>query len=132
MQDFDIDRRLIGLPDADHSFPRVMTLTGDESNVCARLDVSPDLACFRGHFPSQPVLPGVVQLHWAVQVAQACFAIESVPREIKRLKFKHIVVPPQELTLTVTRRGPLEIQFEFCSAATKNSEGRLLFDEKPA
>jgi 3-hydroxymyristoyl/3-hydroxydecanoyl-(acyl carrier protein) dehydratase len=127
MQEFDLDRRSVSLPDADQSFPRVLSLTGDETHICARLDISPNLGWFRGHFPDQPVLPGVVQLHWAVLFAQACFGFTAVPTEIKRLKFKKIVMPPQELELTVSKHGSGEVQFEFSSPDATNSEGRLVF-----
>ena len=132
MQEFDLDCRLVSLPDADQSFPRVLSLAGDEAYICVRLNISPDLHWFRGHFPDQAVLPGVIQLHWAVLIAQACFGFSSVPAEIKRLKFKKIVTPPAELELTVSRHGPAAVQFEFSSSDAKNSEGRLFFDEKPA
>jgi 3-hydroxymyristoyl/3-hydroxydecanoyl-(acyl carrier protein) dehydratase len=132
MQVFDLDHRPVRLPDADKSFPRVLSLTGDESQVFVQLDISPDLDWFRGHFPDQPVLPGVVQLHWAVLVAQACYDLTAAPKEIKRLKFKNIVTPPQLLELTVSLQGSDEVQFDFSHSGARFSEGRLIFTASPA
>ena len=131
MQVFDLEQRPVSLPDADKSFPRVLSLTGDESQVLLQLEISPDLDWFRGHFPDQPVLPGVVQLHWAVLVAQACYNLADTPKEIKRLKFKNIVTPPQTLQLTVSLRGSYEIQFDFSNSGATFSEGRLIFTASP-
>jgi len=127
MQEFDLDRRVVGLPDADDSFPRVRSVEADSGYLRVKLDISSDLSWFRGHFPNQPVLPGVVQLHWAVLVAQACFDVSGVPAEIKRLKFKKVFTPPQDLELTVHRHSANEIQFQFCGQGEDYSEGRLVF-----
>jgi len=129
MQELDLDTRLVSLPDADDNFPRVLSATTDSGCLRLKLDISPDLNWFRGHFPNQPVLPGVVQLHWAVVVARAFFSISGSPREIKRLKFKKVVVPPQELELSVSRPAPDEVQFEFCGPDAQHSLGRLVFPE---
>jgi len=129
MQEFDLDTRLVSLPDADDSFPRVLSVTADSGCVRVKLDISPDLAWFRGHFPGQPVLPGVVQLHWAVIVARAIFELSGTPREIKRLKFKKVVTPPQVLQLSVSRQASNEVQFEFRAHDAQNSLGRLVFAE---
>jgi 3-hydroxymyristoyl/3-hydroxydecanoyl-(acyl carrier protein) dehydratase len=132
MQEIELDTRTVSLPDADDSFPRILSFTADSGFFRVKLDISQDLCWFRGHFPDQPVLPGVVQLHWAIIVACALFDFSGSPREIKRLKFKNIVTPPKLLELSVCQHGPNEVQFEFCSDDAQNSLGRLVFAEKAA
>ena len=127
MQEFALDNRLVSVPDADHRFPRILSLTDDGHDIRIRVDVSQGLCWFRGHFPNQPVLPGVVQLHWAVIIVQACFGFSAVPTEIKRLKFKKIVTPPQVLELSVSCKSASEAQFAFFTGSEQNSEGRLVF-----
>ena len=129
MQEFDLDSRLVGLPDADDSFPRVSSLLDDAPNVRLLLEVAPEMFWFEGHFPGRPILPGVIQLHWAVIVTRALFGFSDMPREIKRLKFKKIVMPPQQLELLIGKRGSHEVQFEYCCLGEQNSQGRLVFAE---
>lgn len=129
MQEFSLDSRPITLPDADHRFPRILSLTDDGSCIRLRVEATEDLCWFRGHFPNQPVLPGIVQLHWAVIVVQSCFGFSAQPTEIKRLKFKKVVTPPQVLDLFVFRKGDNEARFEFYAAGEQNSEGGLVFAE---
>lgn len=129
MQEFDLDGRPVSLPDADDAFPRIVSVAADSGYVRVMLDISSDLSWFRGHFPQQPVLPGVVQLHWAVLIAQACFDVCGVPMEIKRLKFKKVFTPPQELELTVYLHSRNEVQFGFSGQGEQYSEGRLVFPE---
>jgi len=119
MQVLDLDARSISLPDANENFPGF--------KVCFGLGISEDLSWFRGHFPDMPILPGVVQLHWAVVVARAVFEFPDSPLEVKRLKFKNVVIPPMELELSVCVHEPNEVQFEFHSSDEKYSLGRLVF-----
>ncbi|MDH3613130.1 MAG: hypothetical protein OEU90_10975 [Gammaproteobacteria bacterium] len=129
MQELDLDTRLVSLPDADSNFPRVLSATADSGCVRVKLDISPDLTWFRGHFPDQPVLPGVIQLHWAVIVSRAFFEFSGSPRELKRLKFKKIVTPPRVLELSLRWHASNEVQFEFCGPDAQYSLGRLVFPE---
>jgi 3-hydroxymyristoyl/3-hydroxydecanoyl-(acyl carrier protein) dehydratase len=129
MQEFDLDTRPVRLPDPDHGFPRILSVADDAANIRLCLDISHDLSWFRGHFPGQPVLPGVIQLHWAVIVACACFDFAEAPTAIKRLKFKKIITPPQVVDLSVSVQRANEVQFGFFSSGAQYSEGRLVFPE---
>jgi 3-hydroxymyristoyl/3-hydroxydecanoyl-(acyl carrier protein) dehydratase len=132
MQELDLNARLVSLPGVGDSFPRVLSVLDESPCLRLSLDISPDLSWFRGHFPDMPVLPGVVQLHWAVIVARAVFELSDSPLEIKRLKFKKVVVPPQVIELAVSMQASNEIQFEFCTHDAQYSQGRLVFAESAA
>ena len=75
-----------------HRFPflmidRIVELALDEKAVGLK-NVSINEPYFQGHFPGQPVLPGIVQLHLAVLVCRALYGFDDAPQEVKRLKFK--------------------------------------------
>ena len=54
-----------------------------------------ELACLRGHFPGNPVLPGVIQLLWAEQLLRSAWPAANVAA-VRRLKFR-IPVGPRSL-----------------------------------
>lgn len=108
-------------------FPRVAAIDESGGEVTLRLEVTPELAWFRGHFPGEPVLPGIVQLHWAAEVASALFSLDGPPRHIKRLKFSNIVVPPRTIELVLVRHKDHEVQFTIRSADQQHAQGRLVF-----
>ncbi len=112
----------------EHNFPPVLSRINDFPKHRLLLDISPELVWFQGHFPGNPVLAGVVQLHWAVAVSLALFGFNEVPVEIKRLKFKSIVIPPRTLELSLEKTSENEVQFEFNSLGQIHSLGRLIFD----
>jgi 3-hydroxymyristoyl/3-hydroxydecanoyl-(acyl carrier protein) dehydratase len=111
--------------------PRILSSEGDASNRKYRLDIDPGLEWFRGHFPGRPVLAGIVQVHWAVLLSASCFGIEQLPLEIKRLKFKNLVIPPDVLDLSLQRLTEREVSFVYAGAAGQCSEGRLVFPGVP-
>jgi 3-hydroxymyristoyl/3-hydroxydecanoyl-(acyl carrier protein) dehydratase len=116
------------LPLTAEGFPRVLSIADESPHTRIRLDVASDLCWFRGHFPGQPVLPGIVQLHWATLVCRALYGL-GVPREVKRLKFKKLVIPPTTLELVVSQQGKQEALFRFSSLGDVHSEGKILFSE---
>ncbi|HZX17416.1 MAG TPA: AMP-binding protein [Pseudomonas sp.] len=87
-----------------------------------------DLAHFTGHFPQTPVLPGVVQVDWAQQLAR--HLIKDLPPRfsgMEVLKFQQLVRPGDQLQLTLrfdAARGKL--YFAFRNGEAPCSSGRIL------
>lgn len=93
------------------------------------LEIDPDLSWFKGHFPEQPILAGVVQLHWAGLLTQKLFGFREMPASVARLKFQHVVIPPAVLDLKLTLLSPQSVHFRYSSDAGIHSQGRLNFQE---
>ena len=86
---------------------------------------------FRGHFPQEPVMPGVLQIEALAQVGAV--AILSKPENkgktayfgaINNAKFKTKVVPGDVLTLEleiIKEKGPIGVG----KAVAKNQEGKI-------
>jgi acyl-coenzyme A synthetase/AMP-(fatty) acid ligase len=93
------------------------------------LDIVPQLRVFEGHFPGMPVLPGVVQLDWAIAFARKAFA--GMPARFLRaeqLKFQQPVLPPLQLELALdwdARAG--QLTFRYTSQKGTHSSGRIVF-----
>lgn len=109
--------------------PTILSVTDGAETANIRMHIVDDLSWFRGHFPNLPVLPGIVQLHWAVQACEILFGLKHPPVEIKRLKFKRVITPPRLVELNLLRKGERAVQFSFNSRDEAHSEGRLIFPE---
>lgn len=113
-----------------NSKPGIISWIQDVSEHRLLLDVNPELVFFKGHFPGNPILPGVVQLHWAVGISASLFEFNGIPYEIKRLKFSNIVQPPSVLELHLNQKNETGVQFKFTSFGRVHSMGSLEFREK--
>lgn len=78
---------------------RTECLNRTDGRATLRLELSPTLFWFRGHFPDQPVLPGVAQLHWVNHFARELLGLEDVFSGMQSVKFIHPAVPGQTLRL---------------------------------
>ncbi|MDR5754212.1 MULTISPECIES: AMP-binding protein [unclassified Caballeronia] len=92
----------------------LLSICRDGDACSLELRVPPGLAHFAGHFPGLPILPGVVQLDWAVRLATECFDETRDVASIDRLKFMAPVGPGALLALRLSRdsaRG--RVQFAY-------------------
>ena len=87
---------------------------------------------FNGHFPGQPVMPGVLMIEALAQVGAV--AILSLPENkrktaffgsINKAKFKQMVLPGDRLKLEceiIKRKGPIGVG----KAVATNAEGKIV------
>ena len=88
-----------------------------------------DLPCFTGHFPQTPVLPGVVQLDWAIALAAPLLAANLRFAGMEVLKFQQLVRPGDALQLDLRfepERGKL--YFSYTRAGQPCASGRILLE----
>ncbi len=105
--------------------------------ACARvlleLLVPPELIYFDGHFAGAPVLPGVVQLDWAISNGRRYFDLPAHFRAVHALKFQRVVLPGSALTLELVfdaAKGSLH--FSYLSEHGPHASGRVVFDDQTA
>jgi 3-hydroxymyristoyl/3-hydroxydecanoyl-(acyl carrier protein) dehydratase len=98
---------------------------GTQSLTCL-LRVPDDLPVFRGHFPAVPIVPGVIQVAWAVELARSHGLANGPLVAISTAKFRRVVRPGMCLTARVERgatAGPLKFTYELAGAVV--STGRF-------
>ncbi|MDQ2076973.1 hypothetical protein [Marinimicrobium sp. ABcell2] len=82
-------------------FPPYEILEQTDEHLVVTLKLEPDMPCFAGHFDNLPVLAGVVQVGWALDLAQKHFNKTLQFRGFRSVKFQQLVRPPVQLTLTL-------------------------------
>ncbi|WP_179402104.1 AMP-binding protein [Burkholderia guangdongensis] len=103
---------------------------GDASNLHAELRVPPGLAHFAGHFPGLPILPGVVQIDWAVRIASRDIPGVRAVRSIEHLKFKAPVPPGAVLALSLAHDADRRrVRFTFRRGARECTSGVIAYGE---
>ena len=94
----------------DTEAARLIGEDASPSEITQQWFLPAELIYFQGHFPNLPVLPGVVQLKWAIALAERLSNNVGKPlRAIKRLKFTNIIQP--ETTISLHLKYDLEKDF---------------------
>jgi acyl-coenzyme A synthetase/AMP-(fatty) acid ligase/3-hydroxymyristoyl/3-hydroxydecanoyl-(acyl carrier protein) dehydratase len=94
------------------------------------LRVPPTLVHFAGHFPGLPILPGVVQVDWAMRLAAEHVVGVRALASIDRLKFKAPVPPGALLALTLTPDASRQrVQFAYRLDEQDCASGLIVYRE---
>ena len=91
------------------------------------LHVPASLPYFPHHFPDHGMLPGVVQLGWAILFAARHLGFDGPMRKVTNLKFLHPIQPGTDLTLSLERVGERDVAFSYSTPRRQCSSGRLKF-----
>lgn len=79
--------------------PVVQRVTAASHGIVLELDLPGSLTWFRGHFPERPILPGVVQVAWAIHFACAHLSLDPAVRQVAGLKFQRVIRPGATIRL---------------------------------
>jgi 3-hydroxymyristoyl/3-hydroxydecanoyl-(acyl carrier protein) dehydratase len=97
-----------------------------------RIAIPADLEYLRGHFAGAPVVPGVVQLKWAIDAARRHLGATGELVGMEALKFQRVLVPGAVATLTLTWVAATgKLYFSYRADDARFSSGRLLFRPAP-
>jgi acyl-coenzyme A synthetase/AMP-(fatty) acid ligase/3-hydroxymyristoyl/3-hydroxydecanoyl-(acyl carrier protein) dehydratase len=99
----------------------------DEATRRYALDIPLDLACFTGHFPQTPVVPGVAQIGWAYETARAHLQPGLNFGGLEILKFQKLLRPGDAAELTLRwDDSRAKLHFTIHVAGKPCSSGRIL------
>ncbi|HEY4350529.1 MAG TPA: AMP-binding protein [Paraburkholderia sp.] len=108
----------------------VLAEARDGNDLHYELRVPPSLVHFDGHFPGVPILPGVVQLDWAIHLASEHVTGIHAVSSIDRLKFTAPVRPGALLALTLSHDAPRRrVQFAYRLGERDCASGVIVYRE---
>lgn len=115
--------------DIDHADSTAQSL---QAQACVQYDLTAtvpiDLVYFSGHFPTFPLVPGVVQLGWALEQARARNLCRGEPQGIENLKFQHFLRPADPCSMTLKwDNDKRKLYFSMRTGATMTASGRIAF-----
>lgn len=111
----------------DDTRPELLNVTSAPLAAALELRVPPDLRYFRGHFPERPILPGVVQLAWAIGLAREQFGIDAGVERLAGLKFSRIIGPGARLRLELGWSTAQRcVSFQFSERGVVCSRGQFM------
>ena len=87
--------------------------------------LDPELDCFRGHFDNHPLLPGVVQIDWAVAFAEQLLQQKLAFEGMRNVKFMSIMRPSRKYLLDIQYIAK-KSQLKFCYSGDSKGEIAVL------
>lgn len=108
--------------------PQVDSIERAHDRLTLRFVASPSLEYFEGHFSACALLPGVVQIGWAIEFARAELPVNAPFRALAGVKFMRVIQPGDAVELALAfdaSRG--ELTFGYRCGESECSSGRLIF-----
>ena len=106
----------------------VLAQCAHEGSLHYELRVPPTLVHFAGHFPGLPILPGVVQIDWAVQLGAEHWPEVRSVLAVERLKFMAPVPPGAILHLTLAHdEARRKMRFAFRLGERDSASGVIAY-----
>lgn len=112
-------------------YPDIIETRQTTDGIVLSLCIPQNLAYFAGHFEQIPIVPGVVQIQWAVYYAQRFLNLNLSFSHMEAVKFKELLLPEQhfELSLQFLQQA-CKLEFRYHSATAEYSSGRIYFHDE--
>jgi len=82
-------------------FYHITKLKKTEDTIQAEIRLNPDHALYKGHFPQQAVVPGVMQIQIVKEILVAELKQELLIREVMVAKYFRPITPKENLVLHI-------------------------------
>lgn len=109
--------------------PEICSSERTARGIRLQLKVPADLTYFEGHFRDCPLLPGVVQISWAIELGRQHLPFAGTFRALSAVKFTRVIMPGSVVTLALeytSDKRQLDFAYELDGRVCSN--GTALFD----
>lgn len=111
--------------------PQIIACDFKGERVELQLQILSGLVYFKGHFPDQPILPGVTQLAWVEQFGKIFFNIGLPFLRMEVIKFKKVIRPDELIKMELNWKAETgKLYFELTSTNNDHSSGRIVYGEQ--
>jgi 3-hydroxymyristoyl/3-hydroxydecanoyl-(acyl carrier protein) dehydratase len=109
--------------------PQIGSIERLERGVRLQLHLPAELTYFEGHFPDCALLPGVVQIGWAIELGRTHVPFAGTFRALSAVKFTR-VIQPNSIALLELQFASEKRQLTFAYEVDRFvcSSGTVLFD----
>lgn len=109
-------------------WPDVLGQELTDGRLTLECRVPTELIYFDGHFPNNPILPGIVQTHWAEYYGRQILSVKGDFTSLEAVKFQQVIPPESHVTLTLKYdKNKNKLIFQYQSKRGVHSSGRICF-----
>ena len=108
--------------------PEIVNVSTEGKSTELALNIPKELIYFDGHFDQKPIVPGVVQIDWAVLFGRKFLDVVGDFQRLEVIKFHEFIEPNDKVGLTLAFNSERKkLSFEYSSSKGKHSSGRIVF-----
>jgi 3-hydroxyacyl-[acyl-carrier-protein] dehydratase len=102
----------------------------NETEITCKACVYPGSPWFSGHFPGDPILPGIAQLAMIFDVIKQVHKDCRKISEIRRVRFKQVIGPDDMMDIIITSRaeGPCHYSFRIMLKGDLACSGTMIVE----
>jgi 3-hydroxymyristoyl/3-hydroxydecanoyl-(acyl carrier protein) dehydratase len=101
-------------------------LRHDNDHWVGTAEINSDLPVLDGHFPGEPIVPGVAQISWAAGAAREAFDLDQLSGDMERVKFRNTLRPGVCVQLSLSLdRVKQKVHFDISDDQRNYSIGQL-------
>ena len=109
-------------------WPQIVKQKITEEQVVLHCYIPEQLIYFDGHMAGRPILPGIVQVHWAEAYGRNLLAVKGRFERLEVIKFQQVILPEYEVTISLEyNNASNKLSFRFESEKGVHSSGRICF-----
>ncbi|MEH6579256.1 MAG: AMP-binding protein [Amphritea sp.] len=109
-------------------WPQILEEQVIDSQVTLQCYIPADLIYFDGHFASNPILPGIVQVHWAEAFGRRLLPVSGRFERLEVVKFQQVIPPEYKVSIALNYdEASKKLTFKYESEKGVHSSGRLCF-----
>ncbi len=109
--------------------PEIRATERTSRGVRLTLWIPAELSYFQGHFHGCPILPGVVQVAWAIAMGQQHIPFTGRFRALNAVKFNRVIVPNTTVTLQLDYNADKQqLDFTYAIEGSPCSNGTINFE----
>ncbi|API87443.1 hydroxymyristoyl-ACP dehydratase [Francisella uliginis] len=102
--------------------------TLDDHTTLVSAQILKECDFFKGHFQEQPILPGIAQVDFVINLASEIFNIDkSSFGNIPQIKFKKAILPDDNLDIKLSNKNNI-VSFEFLLKGQTASLGKIKYE----
>jgi len=110
-------------------WPDILRIDQQALQLTIQCRIPGELAYFDGHFAESPVLPGIVQVHWAEAFGRKYLPLQGRFVRLEQVKFQQVITPEMIVDLQLSYDTEKQkLSFSFDSEHGGHSSGRICFE----
>lgn len=111
--------------------PKIISINVENTSAVIHLSVPEELAYLEGHFSGHPIVPGIVQLHWVVNLSKEIWGITGEIEEVSQIKFSKLMRPLEGFDLKIEHNFKDSlIKYSYKNNENQYSSGRFKYVSK--